>query len=206
MSARRSLTTAVRDFLRSSPTVGGLGLDTSLVEVMGDGSPAPSAGQWFYAVHQGPRSNQLLTGEGSSFGVSITISARTEAPFDRIGTDQIDVMSGLDDRGEDVWNAVFAGQWRGDGFGIMNRANAILQTAFPGGTPYLWTEALYPSNMGVPEPIGPTWWNAEEDSYQAMSRAGKSIGTTGMARYCGFRMVISLTGAMRFQELGDSNS
>lgn len=111
MSARRSLTLAIRDQLKDSTANGGLGLTVQTCEVQFDGRPPPLCGQWFYAVHQNPRTNQLLTGDQSTFGAQVTISARSEQPFDRLGTDQVELVNGLDDRADAVWNAIFAHQW-----------------------------------------------------------------------------------------------
>lgn len=206
MSVRRSLTLAVRDQLRAAVVYGGLALDVSECEVMADGKPPPGCGIKFAAVHQGPRRNRLLTGDESEFGCMVTLSWKTSAPFDRIGTAEIEVVDGLDDFADSVWNCIFAHQWGVDPTGVMNKADQYLaaRTSDPLADPpdyYQWVEALYPQDMTVPQPVREEWFNATRTGHQTR---GSQYAET--MQFCGFSVAITFGGAKRIQRLEDAGA
>lgn len=199
MSARRSLTTAVRDQLRDTVLNGGLAIPASDCDVMGDGRPAPNCGKWFYAVHQGSRSNQWLLGDESTFGVNVTISGRANEPFDRIGTNLVDLLNGLDDKADAVWTCIFAHQWTGQipgTVGVMTRANTILSAP---ESSYGWTEALYPTSMTEPQPVTPDWFSASEaQQHKKQAAWGEKMP------FVGLRITINFMGAKRLMNNADA--
>jgi hypothetical protein len=198
MSARRALTTAVRDHLRQSVVDGGLAIPAHSCDVMFDGRPPANCGKWFYAIYQGPRSNRWLSGDQSEFGVNITITARANEPFDRIGTALVDWATGLDDRADAVWQNIFSHQWTGATTGIMNRANTLL-TGWP--DTYGFTEALYPTNMSNAQPV-------REDWFSATDRQQHKLGGSWNDRmpFCGLTITIQLMGAVRLQNNSDAGA
>ena len=186
----------MRDFLRAPLASNGLNLATSMCEAMLDGRPAPLAGKWFYAVHQGPRSNNLLTGDASTFGVQVTITGRANEPFDRLGTDHVELVSGLDDRADAVWNAVFRNQWGVTPPGVMNIANTYLPASS-----YPWVEALYPTGMTVAEPVRADWFSSSDE----LQGRGKGNAYAGASLpFVGLKIVVSFGGAVRAQNLNDA--
>ena len=202
MSVRRSLTLAVRDQLRATVLNGGLALEVDECEVMADGKPPPGCGIKFAAVHQGPRRNRLLTGDESEFGCMVTLSWKTSAPFDRIGTAEIEVADGLDDFADSVWHCIFARQWGVDPTGVMNKADDyLLSAALPGSSYYQWVEALYPQDMGLPTPVREEWFNATRTGHQTR---GSQYAET--MQFCGFSVAITFGGAKRIQRLGDAGA
>lgn len=202
MSARRSLAIAVRDRLRMTTAQGGLALTSAQCEVMFDGRPAPSCGDLFFAVHQGRVTNRPLDqgGDASTFGTFVTITSRTKVPFDRVGTDQLDVANGLDDWAEKVWFCIYKNQWDGDGneeqLGVMNAADATL-----GANVYHWTEALYPTDISLAEPVRADWFSATEQSW-----AKGGANQQNVAPFVGLKIVVTFQGAVRMQELTDGGA
>ena len=192
MGERRSLSLAVRDWLRKPTGDGGLGLDRGVCDVMLDGRPPAVCGDWFYAIHQGARRNQQLAGGMlRSLDLTVTVTARTPQPFDRLGTDLVDrVLDGLDERVDLLVANIFRNQWA-----IMNLANTYLGAP---STAYVWTEALYPASDGAPEPVRADWFNAVE-GWPSKQPAGYQ----NQASYCGLKSVVQLTGAMRGQRQED---
>lgn len=198
MSARRALALGFREFLRSPLNVGGLAIATTDCDVMADGRPRPDCGDWFYAIHGGLRANQLQTGDESYFTLYCTISARTEQPFDRVGPNILQVADGLDDRADDVWNAIFRYQWT-PLTGPMTLANRFM---YPDSVPstYLFVQSLYPVSCSNPEPVVESWFNATS---QQQHRSGQS-NTGEPAPFVGFKTVLTFQGAVIMQELDDA--
>lgn len=80
-----ALLLATRDQLRDTPA---LGLDSTNCEVTHDGSPFPSAGELFVAVHPGYWRDAGSNGQSlhEEFGVNVTVTLRLpRAPLDRWG-------------------------------------------------------------------------------------------------------------------------
>ena len=182
MSARRSLTLAIRDQLRDTVLNGGLAIPSSSCEVMGDGRPPPIAGTTFYAVHQGGRTKiglaTLDSGAASRFGAYLTITSRTQGPFDRIGTAELDIANGLDDLADAAWNCLYAHQWsNGATIGVMTRANAFL----PVGS-YPWLEPLYPTDQTSPQPVTPDWFSASEAQQHKAGAAYQETTSSSIGR------------------------
>ena len=199
MSARRSLTWAVRDQLRATVVDGGLALTAAECDVMADGKPAPGCGKTFVSIHQGSRSNNWLSGDESEFGVNCTCTIRTNAPFDRIGTAEIDALDGLDDLGDAVWNCIFAHQWGVSPTGVMNKANLYLASI--NASNYFWTEALYPATMTEAQPVREEWFQATRTAAQGR---GSVSYTAEAMQFCGFQLSIRFAGAKRMQVLSDA--
>lgn len=207
MSAR-SLTLAVRDYLcRDKPPSGtytyaggyGLGLTkTRDCDVTFDGRPHPGCGKLFFAVHHGRRQNNLLTGDESSFGVNVTISARANEPFDRIGTHLIDWADGVMAWANRVWSCIFANQWGSSPLGVMNLANTYLPGWSTSDT-YGWTEALYPVLINEAQPVRADWFSASEEQPQNRAR----IPSSGTMPYAGLAVTVQFVGAKRLQRLDD---
>lgn len=211
MAGSRSLTLAVRDQLRAAaPPAGtvsyagyGLGLANENCDVTFDGRPNPNCGKIFVAVHHGRRNNQLLTGDESMFGVDVTISARANEPFDRIGPNLVDWAYGVMAWGDKVWAVIFGNQWGNSPLGIMNRANQYLIPASGDSIPddaYGWTEALYPTGMSQAEAVRADWFSATED--QQMQGQNRSYRGNTMP-FVGLKVVVTCTGAKRIQRLDD---
>lgn len=200
-SGSRSLTLAVRDMLRAPVIKNGLAIDPNDCDVTFDGRPNPDCGKMFFAVHHGQRTNQLLTGDESMFSVDVTISARANVSFDRIGPALVDWANGVMAWADKVWKCLFRNQWGVDPLGVMNRANEYLIPTAGGEVPpdaYQWTEALYPSRMSQGQPVRPDWFSATEEQ-----QTQRRIGTSNTMPFCGLTVVVSFTGAKRIQRLTD---
>lgn len=203
MSARRSIDFAIRDQLTDTVANGGLALPAGVCRVMTDGRPPADAGQYFYAIHDTDRQNGWLLGDKSTSGTFITISSKTSVPFDRIGTDQMDLVDELNDKAEDVFQNLFTHQWSfTDSLmvlnpGVMNRANTYLR-----GWPdcYGWLEASYPVYMSLPQPQRADWWSGTEYNH---SKVGQQY-SQGM-QFCGLSIQIRMSNAVRMQGNSDSD-
>lgn len=200
-SARRSLVYAIRDQLRAPCAEGGLALG-ELCEVMVDGRPQPNAGKRFYAVHHGMRTNDWKIGDASAFANFVTLTERVNEPFDRLGTDHLDVLDGLDNEAERVWDCIYQHQWDSQYIqghtGIMNRANRIL-CGDAKKEVYEWTEALFPTQMGVPTPVRADWFSARG---QQPHKVGNQYAQTQM--FCGITIQIVLSAAYRYRNMADA--
>ena len=158
MSARRALAIAVRDNIRSILLV-----KNSLCEVMFDGRPSPrfgtvgGRGSCFYAVHQGPRSNELSDPDDQTFCLDyhviyVTLSMWCgPVPFDRIGTDLIDLQNTGFDPKMDALRAMVQKY----GQTIRAAANTIL-----GSLVHPITQPLVPSTDEPATAVDASWFGA----------------------------------------------
>lgn len=136
-------------------------------------------GKYFHSVFATARTNDWKSGDASMYGVTISVTARAEEPFDRIGTSLIDLANGLDDRAERIWTACFANQWSqmiSGNVGVMSLANAYLDAS---GANYHWTEAAYPVMMTAPRPVRDDWFSASDRGYSKRER-GETMPFVGV--------------------------
>ncbi len=189
------------DQLRDTVAHGGLAISRDDSAIMADGRPAPMSGKYFYAVHQGSRTNNWLGGDESTFSALVTITARANEPFDRIGPELVDLIDGLDDKADAVWTCFFAHQWTGQipgTIGVMTRANTYLENW---GATYGWTEALYPSVMSDPTPVQAEWLIA---TGREPHKVGTAWSKTGA--FAGVIVEIRFVGANRLMNNADAGA
>lgn len=200
MAGSRSLTLAVRDQLMqpappnnaTSYAGYGLGLTAAQCAVTFNGKPNPDCGPLFFAVHHGARNNQSLNADLSYYSVEVTISARANQSFDRIGPNLVDWANGVMAWADRVFACVFANQWGVDPIGIMNRADEYL----PPGS-HRWKEALYPLSETQASMVRAEWFSATEEQQTKQQNRG------GAMPFVGLSVDVSLVGAMRPQNLTD---
>lgn len=166
--AEEALLEAVRDHLRAA-----LRLDDAECEVMADGRPMPSAGEFFAAVHEGEwRADEGKGDEGlhEVMGVLVTVTLRCgSTPFDRIGTDVLaKARRGLLARAREVVAALARDRQQ-----VRQLANAKFAGEDPaaGSVNGYFTAPKF-RDGGRVEARGPEWFHAK----------GKSGAPVGLSR------------------------
>ena len=190
------------DQLRAATADGGLAIPTDQSGLTSDGRPYPSSGKWFYGVWHGPRTNRSMMYDESSFSLMVTVTAKVDVPFDRIGPNLLELTDGLEDRAEAVWTNFFAHQWTGQytaTAGLMQRAAAYLLSA---GSTYGFVEAPYPSQMTAPIPVRADWFSAT-DNAPNKSSPGVRWDSANMP-FSGFKIDITFSGALRMMNNADA--
>lgn len=182
-----ALLRSVRDQLRASTGSGGLGYATAACEITPDGRPAPRAGKFFVAVHQGGRQQIDEEGTEETYAVNVTVSMRVDGPWDRIGPDLLALATlGVNDRAAAIRANLTNNQYK-----VMNYAN-VLFSAVPdgsGGSGLVngFVEPLWYRGEEGPTLVGGGWFHADDGDQD-----------------CGVTLTMRFADARRIQLIGST--
>lgn len=180
--SQRALLLAVRDVIKTL-TINGSNPTQQFCEVCFDGSPPPSCGAYFIAVHPGEWRNKNESGTclDEVYGIDVTVTVRaTVQPRDRMGPN---VLAGSGGQALDkILETLRAG---------ISGSNAVVSNANTtiGGSASGFMEPPWFQSADTPQPRGPDWFSTENESDQ------------NIIPPCGLSQTLHFAGANRVQDI-----
>lgn len=163
--SQRALLLATRDTIKLL-TINGSNPTQQFCEVNFDGSPPPTCGAYFIAVHPGSweNANEAGTCLDEKYGIDLTVTVRaTVQPRDRLGPN---VLAGAGGQALDKILELLRAGVSGN-YALLALANNG-QPYSIGGSASGFIEPLWFKSADTPQPRGPDWFLADDDIDQTV--------------------------------------
>lgn len=167
--SRKALLLAVRDELWEQ-----FGWTQKECQVAFNGQPPPRAGKVFVAVHRGPRQSVSDLSLEEDYTVYVTVTARVNEPYDRIGTDLMEkATEGVDDLCDRIRALLHMKDT------VLDRANEALGVTVNG-----FCEPLMFLGDEEPQLVGGAWFHADPAATEIGVAVRLRFGKAKRIQYC----------------------